>query len=210
MSIPGFESFDRVWFLTWTTYGTWLPGDSRGFVSPKFAGGEKERRNNIVGNPYDVGRSKLLAAAKANLVGDAILLESAHAELLKTQFEETAAFRGWTLVVAAVMRNHVHLVVGIAGNPDPSYLMRDFKSYGSRTLNRLYGKPASGTWWAEQGSNRKVKNKRHYDAVVRYVLHQEGALLIWLPGERGGVSPLKLRSSDFPHHCCRQLGFSGG
>ena len=24
---------DRYWLLTWTTYGTWLPGDARGFVS---------------------------------------------------------------------------------------------------------------------------------------------------------------------------------
>ena len=24
---------DRHWFLTWTTYGSWLPGDPRGFVS---------------------------------------------------------------------------------------------------------------------------------------------------------------------------------
>jgi hypothetical protein len=24
---------DRVWMITWTTYGTRLPGDARGFVS---------------------------------------------------------------------------------------------------------------------------------------------------------------------------------
>ncbi len=23
---------DRYWPLTWTTYGTWLPGDARGFA----------------------------------------------------------------------------------------------------------------------------------------------------------------------------------
>jgi hypothetical protein len=23
---------DNVWLLTWTTYGTWLPDDNRGFV----------------------------------------------------------------------------------------------------------------------------------------------------------------------------------
>ena len=27
-----FIPVDRYWFLTWTTYGTWLPGDERGFV----------------------------------------------------------------------------------------------------------------------------------------------------------------------------------
>src|SRR5947209_816005 len=28
----GETAMDRYWFLTWTTYGTWLPGDARGFV----------------------------------------------------------------------------------------------------------------------------------------------------------------------------------
>ncbi len=27
---------DRYWLITWTTYGTWLPGDERGFVGPIF------------------------------------------------------------------------------------------------------------------------------------------------------------------------------
>jgi hypothetical protein len=25
-----FEAYNRIWFLTWTIYGTWLPGDERG------------------------------------------------------------------------------------------------------------------------------------------------------------------------------------
>ena len=29
-----FDPSHRYWLLTWTTYGTWLPGDDRGFVSP--------------------------------------------------------------------------------------------------------------------------------------------------------------------------------
>src|SRR5207249_1492564 len=29
----GGTRMDRFWLLTWTTYGSWLPGDARGFVS---------------------------------------------------------------------------------------------------------------------------------------------------------------------------------
>lgn len=57
-------------------------------------------------------------------------------------------------------------------DPDPSTLLRDFKSYASRCLNRLSGKPASGTWWTEQGSKRKVKDSRHFENVRRYILRQ--------------------------------------
>ena len=80
------------------------------------------------------------------------------------------------------METHLHLVVGVSGDPDPSDLMRDFKSYGSRTLNRNFVRPESGTWWTEQGSKRKVKNQRHYNAVVRYVLNQEQPLIVWCLG----------------------------
>ena len=188
VSIPAFETFERVWFLTWTTYGSWLPGDSRGFVSPRFEFSPAQRRNNVVGIPYDVGRSKLIAIAKANMRGDVILLERAHAAQLEAQFAETASYRGWTVVVGAVMANHVHLVVGVAGDPEPWVLMRDFKGYASRALNRKFGRRPSDTWWTEQGSKRKVKSARHYRAVLNYVLRQAGALLVFTandPGERG-------------------------
>lgn len=44
---------DRYWLLTSTTYGTWLPGDERGFVSPvpELAGPSK--RHNQPGTEYD-------------------------------------------------------------------------------------------------------------------------------------------------------------
>ena len=44
---------DRYWLLTWTTYGTWLPGDQRGFVSNVPNGSGPEVRHNIPGTPYD-------------------------------------------------------------------------------------------------------------------------------------------------------------
>lgn len=185
MNVPGFDTFDRVWFLSWTTYGTWLPGDERGFVSPKFDGGVSQRRNNNVGTPYDSGRADLRRIARAKLVGGSVGLTFEMADRLQKQFDETADYRGWTIVAGAIMQTHLHLVVGVHGDPDPSTLMRDFKAYGSRPLNRIYGKPLSGTWWTEQGSKRKVKNERHYRAVVKYVLKQPGALVIWSYGERG-------------------------
>jgi hypothetical protein len=54
------------------------------------------------------------------------------------------------------MNNHFHIVAGVLGDPDPHDLMRDFKSYASRRLNRNWAKPESGTWWTESGSVRKL------------------------------------------------------
>jgi REP element-mobilizing transposase RayT len=172
-------NFDRIWFLTWTTYGTWLPGDARGFVSPKFENLQTEPRNNVPGTEYDQGRPALRSLAAENLRGEPIWLMLEQAEVLRNQFQETARHRGWTIIIGAIMANHIHLVVGVTGDPDPASLLRDFKSYGSRALNGRWTKPESGTWWTEQGSKRKVKDEQHLSAVIEYVRHQVGALVIW-------------------------------
>lgn len=174
-----FNAYRRIWFLTWTTYGTWLPGDQRGFVSPKFEGPIAEKRHSTPGTEYDQGRPELRILAKQKLAGPPIFLVASQAPVLKDQFEETAKHRGWSILVGAIMPNHVHLVTGVPGDPDPEVLLRDFKSYGSRSLNRNFGRPPSDTWWTEQGSRRKVKDQSHLNAVVDYVKNQAGALVIW-------------------------------
>jgi hypothetical protein len=40
-------SFDHFWLLTWTTYGSWLPGDARGSVTAVKNAPGARRRNNI-------------------------------------------------------------------------------------------------------------------------------------------------------------------
>lgn len=180
-----FESFHRVWFLTWTTYATWLPGDARGFVSPKFDRSPAEPRNNLPQTPYDANHPYLHDMAASNVRGEPIFLIQEQADAIKQQLTETARHRHWQICVGAILSNHLHLLVGIMDDPDPLILLRDFKSYASRCLNRLSGKPASGTWWTEQGSKRKVKDSRHFENVRSYILRQANPLVVW-ESERTG------------------------
>jgi len=177
--VLNFDSFDRTWLLTWTTYATWLPGDRRGFVSPKYDGTVAEKRNNQVGTIVDSDRFELQQSAKAKVIGKPVLLTKPQATVLKHQFEETAHFRAWTIISGAIMANHVHLIVGVSNDPDPSSLLRGFKSYASRALNKEFTIPESGTWWTEQGSKRKVYNAAFFANARRYVLEQHNPLLIW-------------------------------
>jgi REP element-mobilizing transposase RayT len=172
-------AIDRIWFLTWTTYGTWLPGDDRGFVSPKFDGPISERRNNVLGEVLDEGRMDLRRLAVLKLGGPPVRLTLEQARVVRRQIEETARYRGWTVLAGAVMANHVHLVVAITGDPDAASLQRDFKSYASRALNRVFARPRSGTWWTEQGSRRKVDDWENLDVLLRYVREQESPLEVW-------------------------------
>jgi REP element-mobilizing transposase RayT len=174
---------DGFWLLTWTTYGTWLPGDRRGFVSNVRDGEGAEIRHNIPGTPYDADVPGLERAARAAMKGPPIYLDGDQAGVLLGQFRETATYRGWELRAAAIMANHVHLVVGVPGDPDPAVLLHDFKSYGSRALNRRWTKPPNGTWWTESGSRRKLPDEAALLAAIEYVRRQWRPLRVWIPSD---------------------------
>jgi REP element-mobilizing transposase RayT len=169
----------RTWLLTWTTYGTWLPGDDRGFVSNVDDGHGQAKRWNQVGSETSAKQRGLQLHARSNMSGDVIYLNSEFAQPLLEQFQETAKHRGWKLLAVAIMANHIHLLVTVDDDPEPYDILGDFKSYGSRKLNRLVGKPKSGTWWTENGSTRKKSTIEAIEASVQYILQQEYPLLLW-------------------------------
>jgi REP element-mobilizing transposase RayT len=145
----------RVWLLTWTCYGNWLPGDERGFVSGVQAP-EGRVVNNAPGTEYDRDVEWLRRHCRLIQKGATTRLERHHAEAALAQFHETAAHRGWDLLAAAVMHNHAHLVVWVPGDPDPEKLLHSFKSYATRTLNKRFGRRE---WWTESGSTRVKKTR---------------------------------------------------
>ncbi len=170
---------DRYWLLTSTTYGTWLPGDRRGFVSNVRDGPGPEVRHNQPGTLVDADMRGLAASSRAALKCQPILFIPEQAQAVLAQFQETAAYREWQLLAVAIMANHFHIVVGVPGDPDPADLLGDFKSYGSRALNRRWSKPVSGTWWTESGSRRKLANEAAVLAAIQYVKNQPNYLVLW-------------------------------
>jgi REP element-mobilizing transposase RayT len=178
-------AMDRYWLLTWTTYGTWLPGDRRGFVSPVRQDDGTHVVHNVPGTPIDSDMPELEQEMRQSMKGRPIRLAPEQATVVLEQFHETAAYRGWQLFAAAVMANHVHLVVGVAGDPEPERMMHSFKSYASRALNKRWQRPSNGTWWTSSGSKRKLPDERSVIGAVRYVLEQEYPLVVWRRGKPG-------------------------
>ena len=66
--------------------------------------------------------------AQSLLKCDPIRLVLEQAELLLHQFQETAEYRQWQLLAVGIMSNHIHNVVGVPGDPEPSTVVRDFES----------------------------------------------------------------------------------
>jgi REP element-mobilizing transposase RayT len=169
----------RYWLLTNTAYGTWLPGDARGSVTSvrgRREGdppGESRTEHDLPGEPWEDAIPGLQRHALEAMKGEPIFLDLEKAEMLLAQFQETAAYRGWTLFAVAIMANHFHIVVGVPGDPAPRKVLVDFKAYASRVLNRRYGEPASETWWTKKGSKRKLRDDKALSDGVAYVLYKQ-------------------------------------
>jgi REP element-mobilizing transposase RayT len=173
-------SFDRYWLLTWTSYGSWLPGDPRGNVTSVKDGPGPRHRNNTPGTPTDGDMPGLRGWAEQHMKGPPVHLDMAQAEQVLAQFHETVAHRQWLLIAVSIMRTHIHVEVGVPGDPDPEVILRDLKAYASRRLNTQWTAPASGTWWTKSGSKRKLKDEAAILTAARYIRDQPSPLVIWI------------------------------
>jgi REP element-mobilizing transposase RayT len=180
---------DRSWLLTWTTYGTWLPGDERGFVGAVRDQTGGQDTHNQPGTEYDRDRPHLEGYSKANRQLESVRLTREQAAAICRQMQATAELRHWKLLAVAVMANHVHAVVGVRGDPDPSSLLRDFKSYSARELNQTSPSRERQRWWTKSGSTRILPDESAILAAIRYVENQEWPLALWIRGERPGEPP---------------------
>ncbi|MFM9025415.1 MAG: hypothetical protein ACKON7_08765, partial [Planctomycetaceae bacterium] len=146
-----------AYFLTWTTYGSWLPGDDRGWV---------DRRGMIRG-----GNPLLQGVALRRLAGACVSLTRHQRGLVVRCVAAHARFRGWTLYAVQCRMQHVHVVIGAPGR-GPYEVIAELKARATRMLGADAGGRSvrrSGRWWTRGGSSRKVFDERSLDNVVTYV-----------------------------------------
>src|SRR5262245_50458554 len=128
-----------AYHITWTTYGTWLSGDARGWVK----GGEAGIRE---------GDTELEAEMRARMTEELVTLTEAQRGLVEATIRAHAAFRGWHLHAVNVRTNHVHVVVTADRHPDE--VMEQFKAWCSRRLSEQLGRKRK--WWTEHGSTKWI------------------------------------------------------
>ncbi len=154
-----------AYFITWSTYGTWLPGDQRGWV--------EYRRGWQLPNP--VRELEALAA----MTEDACVLDTEQRALVESTIREHCRIRSWELHAVNCRTNHLHVVVGT--NTNPNIIRVQFKAWCTRRLKELENRrlQAPGqvdkvrsvrqNWWAERGSKRFINDERSLEAAIIYV-----------------------------------------
>ena len=156
-----------AYHLTWTTYGTWLPGDARGWVESGVPGVQ----------PPDTERERL---ARQCMAESAVLLSLDQREKVAETIQEHCRIRGWTLHAVNVRTNHAHVVVtcGCAGEK----ACDEFKLWTSRRLSEMAGltgavahKAGRRRWWTEGGSVKSIDDERYLANAIDYVANGQGS-----------------------------------
>ena len=145
------------YFLTWVTYGTWLPGDARGWVEYH--------------QGWQLPDPILELESHALMNEDACRLNEDQRHAVEAQLAETCQHRGWSLHAANCRTNHVHVVVS-AARTHPKKIRTDLKAWATRRLKAGFDATREN-WWAERGSTRYINSESDLASAVFYVLEAQ-------------------------------------
>lgn len=154
------RSTPLAYFLTWTTYGTWLHGDPRGSV--------KSGKPGI--QPPDMKSEEL---AVLSMKGSEVVLTPQQRVLVDSTIRRHCEIRNWTLHAVNVRSNHVHAV--ISAPVPPETVLAQLKAWCSRKLgeDRV---SLRRRWWTEHGSTKWINDEHHLRAAIQYVMDYQGSI----------------------------------
>jgi len=110
--------------IIWTTYGTWLPGDDRGWM----------RKGDPAVQPPD---PELLRASRDKMREEVVLLDGEQQRVVGDTIADHCRHRGWKLLALAVKGNHVHVVV--EADQSGEDVRNQLKAWCSRRLSDRAG-----------------------------------------------------------------------
>lgn len=154
-----------AYFLTWTTYGTWLPGDERGwFTKPGFWSKPDEWR---------------LLWSQLQMTEDAITLNPTQRLEVEKTIRRHCEIRGWQLHGVNCRSNHVHAV--ITADITPMEVMKQLKAWCTRNLKKVALQSGDAKlaerekWWTESGSKPSLYTEEELQGALVYTIeHQDG------------------------------------
>ena len=140
-------------FITWTTYGTWMPGDARGW--------RKRKAGNQLPRPL------LAEWCRKQMKGEAVLLESHDRETVEQTCKKHCDHRGWHLFAVSTRTNHVHVV--IAADEKPQKVRDQLKANCTGALRRQEQPQIAERTWTRGGDCEILDTDDDIEAAVIYV-----------------------------------------
>ena len=136
--------------VTWTTYGTWLQGDKRGFVKDGKILGENKG--------FEQANRKMI-------VGDGFKLKKEQREVVRKAILMEAERIGEKLLAISVCSNHIHVVIGKGGNSVDKVVSR----LKSAAYYALRDNGVERRMWTRGYDKRFCFDKSTWEQKIKYV-----------------------------------------
>ncbi len=144
----------RTVLITWTTYGTWLPGDARGW--------RKRRAGHQPAQP------RLEEWCRNRMNAPPVLLDVRGRETVERACSDHCLHRGWKLLAVNARSNHVHVVV--AADRDPQTVRDQLKANCTRALRRQTKPLIAERTWTRGGDCQILDSDEAIEAAIEYTL----------------------------------------
>lgn len=184
--------------LIWTVYGTWLPSDPRGsgsrvvcspelmaFGEPHYGRRSRQPSSKTIHDFYE--------RAEPRLVHPVLRFPPDQFSVVAGAIGAAIAARGYTCYAAAIMPDHIHLVM--RKHRDPAETMIDELQDLSRERLLPGAFPVDHPIWTTGGWKRFLNSPEAVRSVLRYVERNPSEL--GLPGQDW---PFVRRYDDWPFH----------
>ncbi len=142
-----------TYFITWTTYGTWLPGDVRGWRKAK----EGPRPPQPLLEEW----------CRSQMAEKPVLLNEVQRLRVEAVCRKHAEIRNWALHAVSARSNHVHIVV--TADKPPKVVLNQFKANVTRVLREEPGAITNETVWTQGGDCEVVDGEENLQRVIEYV-----------------------------------------
>ena len=148
-----------AYFITFTTYGTWLHGDIRKSVIV-------ENHTPKLLEP----KESFYQHEQQRLKSPAVLFDEAMRQLVCDAIVERCLWKEWYLHACHVRSHHVHILVH---SSDPiEKVMISLKAWGTRKLRHSgYDIPRI---WTRHGSHQYVFSKAKLLEKIHYIVYEQG------------------------------------
>ncbi len=157
--------------ISWGTYGSWLPGDPRGFRTR----GHCEHVTGDYKNPPAPGKYKgLHAHAKASLKKPPVSIPPELREIVGRQCLKQLDKEGVEVFVISVDSWHVHVAVDCAAEGLKLMVGRVKKVSSHKVRDRIPGR-----LWQAGCHPVAVRDERHWHNVLRYILDHAPEAWVW-------------------------------
>jgi len=151
-----------AYFITFTTYGTWLHGDLRSSVI-RVNGGSKRLDD----------QPNLYAYHHTQLSAPPVILDAVQRQIVRNTIIQHCDIRRWRLYALHVRTNHVHVVV--KANKSIDQVSNELKGWPKRVLGEHDFKPPKV--WTGGSSKVFIFTEAKLREKIHYVVCEQGEMM---------------------------------